>query len=200
MTHDADAKRPTGANVIATMTAEERAKLEARFWCKTRLNEATGCLEWTGGVSGAGCGYGNLLVSGSKVGAHRVAYALAHGGIPAGLMIRHKCHNRLCVRADHLETGTNAENMQDMMEAGRGCSGPGSRRRPMTAEDATGVFGSRILGMPLKDAMEAWDVSASVAKAVRGGFAYAEAIDQHTDEALAAEAAQRASGKKPDRT
>ena len=201
MTHETDAKRPTGANVIATMTAEERAKLEARFWCKTRLNEATGCLEWIGAIGGNG--YGSFGVAPGIVSdAHRVAFVLAHGAVPANLAVRHKCHNTHCVQAEHLRTGTHADNMRDMKDAGRGCVGPGSRRRRLSAKDATGLFGSRFLKMPLKDVSKAWGVSASTAKAVRGGRAYAETIDHHTDEVLVAEAeaAQRASGKAPDRT
>lgn len=199
MTHETDATRPTGANVITAMAAEERTKLEARFWPKTRHNEATGCLEWIGAIAGAGCGYGNFHIAGRKTAAaHKVAFVLAHGAFPAGLVIRHKCHNPLCVRADHLEPGTHADNARDKMDAGRGCTGPGSHRPPMTAEDATGLLGSRLLAMPLKDVLKTWNVSASTAKAVRGGRYYAETIDQHADEVLASEAAQRASGKAPD--
>ncbi len=66
---------------------------------------------WTGaknpggyGVIGAGArGQGNKL-------AHRLSYELFVGPIPEGLHIDHLCVTRLCVRPDHLEPVTQAEN------------------------------------------------------------------------------------------
>ena len=42
--------------------------------------------------------------------AHRAAYALDVGPIPEGLTIDHLCRVRHCVRPDHLEPVTQAEN------------------------------------------------------------------------------------------
>jgi hypothetical protein len=41
------------------------------------------------------------------------------GEIPQGHLIRHKCDNPKCINPDHLETGTNYDNVQDMIERGR---------------------------------------------------------------------------------
>jgi hypothetical protein len=44
--------------------------------------------------------------------AHRVAYELCIGPIPAGLEPDHLCENKLCVRPDHLEPVTHEENIR----------------------------------------------------------------------------------------
>ncbi|KKM73354.1 hypothetical protein LCGC14_1411270 [marine sediment metagenome] len=77
----------------------------------------SGCLEWTASVTEKG--YGNFHVSGKTVRAHRIMYELFNGPIPAGLVVRHNCHNRLCVNLDHLLLGTQKENIHDSIRAGR---------------------------------------------------------------------------------
>lgn len=51
--------------------------------------------------------------------AHRIAYELEHGPISRGLVIRHLCNVRRCVRTDHLQVGTHEDNVQDMIERHR---------------------------------------------------------------------------------
>jgi hypothetical protein len=40
----------------------------------------------------------------------------ANGGIPEGMLLRHNCGNRLCVRPSHLIPGTSADNAKDTAE------------------------------------------------------------------------------------
>lgn len=78
--------------------------------------EATSsCILWIGARSK--CGYGRFAYrSGGRlitVLAHRHAYASAHGEIPHGLLVRHKCDVKLCVNPEHLEVGTKSDNTLD---------------------------------------------------------------------------------------
>lgn len=90
---------------------------DLKFWAKTKLNEVTGCIEWTGAKSKYG--YGNYGKDYTTVRAHRYAYELCKGFIPEGKIILHDCDNRLCVNPDHLAVGTYLENTQDMFLRGR---------------------------------------------------------------------------------
>ena len=50
----------------------------------------------------------------------RYISTLAHGPIPIKLVVMHKCDNPPCINIDHLELGTQKENMQAKKARGRG--------------------------------------------------------------------------------
>ena len=82
----------------------------ADFWGLVDVGHPLGCWTWTGAV--ALSGYGNWY-PGARVSefAHRRAYELLMGPIPAGRELDHLCRNRLCCNPDHLEPVTPAENI-----------------------------------------------------------------------------------------
>lgn len=96
-------------------------------WTLAEVLERTGwdvtggdCWEWRGPRNGSGYGILTLERQGIlKERAHRHMYESRVGSIPEGFVIRHKCDNPPCVNPEHLEVGTQAENMADMIERGR---------------------------------------------------------------------------------
>jgi hypothetical protein len=76
--------------------------------------------------------------------AHRVAWEVVHGEIPAGLFVCHACDNPLCVNSAHLFLGTHGDNMRDMRAKGRGYIGgtPGEKH-PLARLTATQVLEAR---------------------------------------------------------
>ena len=92
------------------------AKSLARYWSKVKKTD-DGCWEWVG--SRQQRGDGNLRAAGRDYLAHRVSWEIAHGPIPAGMLICHHCDNPPCVRPDHLFLGTQADNIRDMFNKGR---------------------------------------------------------------------------------
>lgn len=72
-------------------------------------------------------GYGQARRNGKTLLAHRVAYAESRG-IPieqlAGVVVRHRCDTPLCVNPEHLETGTQLDNIHDAIARGRAVRPP----------------------------------------------------------------------------
>lgn len=82
-----------------------------RFMSHVHTIPETGCHWWTGAVTYRG--YGKFSIKNQSYSSHRVAYALARGLDPRGLLVRHSCHNKLCCNPDHLALGTHELNMLD---------------------------------------------------------------------------------------
>jgi len=99
------------SSMIRTMAIKER------FDAKWRINEETGCHEWTACLLPNG--YGAIQLDGKKRSTHRVSWELHNGPIPDGLYVLHRCDNRKCVNPAHLFLGTHQDNMRDRDQKGR---------------------------------------------------------------------------------
>lgn len=70
------------------------------------------CWNWTGRVGGGeGFWYGRVVFQGHQHQAHRVGLLEFGGRISPGQHVDHLCRNSLCIRHDHLEAVTAAENV-----------------------------------------------------------------------------------------
>ena len=75
---------------------------QAAFWARVRKADGDGCWEWAGKRYAGKYGYGRARVGDRVPAVHRLAWELAHGPIPAGMHLFHRCGVRLCVRPDHM--------------------------------------------------------------------------------------------------
>ena len=79
-----------------------------RLAAKLKRDPQTGCMSWTGSLNHGG--YALMILWGRNMPAHRIAYEIAKGPIPDGLVLDHLCRNRACCNPDHLEPVTYREN------------------------------------------------------------------------------------------
>jgi len=86
----------------------DRSEVVARMGL-TEGCPTTGCILWTGALDRGG--YGDVSICGKKYKVHRVAYEIAKGPIPKGLVLDHLCRVRSCVNPHHLMICTIGENV-----------------------------------------------------------------------------------------
>ncbi|WAX26259.1 hypothetical protein [Ralstonia phage p2106] len=75
----------------------------------------SGCWEWQASLSGRG--YGLFWFEGKLWQAHRASYKIHHGD--PGEVVMHSCDNTRCVNPEHLESGTQVDNIADRDRKGR---------------------------------------------------------------------------------
>ena len=138
--------------------------LEVRFWEKVKKGPS--CWEWTANKDKKG--YGRIAATSAvkNLKAHRVSYELHNGPIPPGLSVLHTCDNPGCVRPDHLFLGTNADNMKDMINKGRGRRGERNPNSRLTAAAVKDIRESTMRGESLRNIAARLRVSPSAVHSV----------------------------------
>ncbi len=122
-------------------------------WHQHVLRTAT-CHVWMGAVGSDG--YGRFQITNKydntrMLTPHQVAARLGFGPIPEGATLLHDCEVRLCCRygTDHVEVGTQSENMRHAVARGRAV-GP----RPGRVDVRGKVGASRAVQAALREAVD----------------------------------------------
>lgn len=103
----------------AAFRTDDHSEAWHRFWGNVGGGPPELCWPWLGRTR---YGYGIVTAPGAhprRFMAHRVAWTVANGEIPPGLMVLHRCDNPPCVNPAHLFVGTQSDNMHDASVKGR---------------------------------------------------------------------------------
>ena len=142
--------------------------IQERF--EAKFTKSDGCWEWNAGKRN---GYGAFWIAERRQYAHRISYRLYVGEIPAGLCVCHRCDNPGCVNPDHLFLGTQADNMRDCENKGRGVhcvmSGEKHGRSKLTAAQVVEIRAKYANGATQSDLAKEFGVSQqTISVIVRG--------------------------------
>lgn len=119
----------------------ERIPAIIRFSSKYKIDESTGCWQWTGAVLHDGYGmFRNENQKNQK--AHRWSYEHYNGPIGPGMSVCHRCDNPSCVNPSHLWLGTHLENEQDKDKKNRrrgAAKGEANHRAVLTTDNVIDI-------------------------------------------------------------
>jgi hypothetical protein len=142
--------------------------LAVRFWKHVARRSPGECWDWSGALFRNGYGKIHKIELGRTrtLLTHRVAWTLEHGLIPDGMHVLHRCDRPSCVNPGHLFLGTQADNVADMIQKGRGnWPGPSSERAHKAKLTPESVRKIRCdweqLGVTQAELAQRWNVSPS---------------------------------------
>lgn len=102
-------RRPRSNSVVSFLDLVESIQLDEN-----------GCKNWPMGIGSTG--YGVFSINNITYSVPRLLYNTLKDGFTAdGLVIRHRCDNRSCCNIEHLEIGTQSDNLMDASKRNRLC-------------------------------------------------------------------------------
>jgi hypothetical protein len=141
---------------------------DERFWSK--VEKTDGCWNWIAFKNYKGYGAISIPMDGRSLprAAHKVSWVKAHGDVPDGLCVLHKCDNRACVNPAHLFLGTPKDNSADMVAKGRQNRG---EKRPLAKLGEEQIRAIRAAGRDVmtKTLAAQYGISSTTVGKVRNG-------------------------------
>jgi hypothetical protein len=126
------------ATKAGNLQSHSLIKPEDVFWEK--VNKTDTCWLWLSTTNQYG--YGIFLVNKKSLRAHRYAYQLTKGEIPANMVILHTCDNPVCVNPSHLKLGTKDDNNKDSKNKMRNAFGEKNGHAKLTMQQTIEIRAS----------------------------------------------------------
>lgn len=100
---------------------------------------------------------------------HRYVYKLYKGEIPNGMVVRHLCHNKSCINPEHLEIGTQKDNVHDNYEVGSILTGSKHGLAKLTRNEFDKVTSLLSQGMGYTEVQKITGVCRNICKKIAKG-------------------------------
>jgi len=137
-----------------------------RFYEKVMVDPNSGCHLWTGHLMHKGYGFFRYSHAEKERLAHRFAWRFAHGNVPEGMHVLHKCDTPACVNPDHLFLGTNDDNCRDKVSKKRQAMGENHAQAKFTTAE---IYAIRAYEGPNKPLARMFGVDPSTTRKIRNG-------------------------------
>ncbi|AGM12231.1 hypothetical protein ZEMLYA_56 [Streptomyces phage Zemlya] len=154
-----------------------------RFRAKVADPNENGCLNWTGSGKRYGKFRGGPKGKGGRasVPAHAFAWTIENGDVSDELVLRHRCDNGMCVNVEHLELGTQLDNMRDKLARYvNPDGGEGTNTAKLTHEQAAEVYRLAHEGrLKQKDIAEIYGIDRTTVSHIKAGRHRAYSVNEH---------------------
>ena len=118
-------------------------------------------------------GHRRRMVRGVTYMAHRLAWEEAHGPIPNGLCVLHRCDNPGCINVEHLFLGTRADNNRDRAAKGRSGTGLKHARAKLNPDSVSSIKRALGEGAALRALARQYGVHWTSIRDIRDGQSWA---------------------------
>lgn len=98
---------------------------------------------------------------------HRYVYECINGPILKGFVVMHKCDNTLCINPEHLQSGTQKENLQDMKSKDRHTRGEKSGTAKLTEKQVIEIIKLLKKGFKSSQIAKQFGVSSGTIKFIK---------------------------------
>jgi hypothetical protein len=127
------------------------------------------CWLWKGRVSRR---YGVISLNDRPTRAHRAAWILTRGAIPAGMFVCHRCDEPLCCNPAHLWLGSPKDNVRDCVSKRRHAHGEAAATAKMSEAQAREVLRRMATPEPRQAIARAHGVTVHALYRITGGYSW----------------------------
>lgn len=103
---------------------------------------------------------------------HRLVYEECFGEIPLGLVVRHKCDVKNCINPEHLELGTQSDNVMDTVKRNRTLKGAENPQSKLSEEMVRQIKAMIAEGKRNCEIVKAMNVNKSTLCNIKRGVAW----------------------------